>query len=43
MKAFIKVCDTSKFDFLITDWEAVEDELNKIEETGMKVIVVDKE
>lgn len=42
-KAFIKVCDTNKFDVLITDWDAVEDELNKIEETGVKVIVVDKE
>lgn len=42
-KAFIKVCDTNKFDILITDWEAVEDELNRIEETGVKVIVVDKE
>lgn len=42
-KAFIKVCDTNKFDTLITDWDAVEDELNKIEETGVKVIVVDKE
>ncbi len=42
-KAFIKVCDINKFDTLITDWDAVEDELNKIEEKGVKVIVVDKE
>lgn len=42
-KAFIKVCDTNKLDTLITDWEAVEDELNKIEETGVKVIVADQE
>ena len=42
-KAFIKVCDANKFDTLITDWDAVEDELNKIEESGVKVIVVEKE
>ena len=42
-KAFIKVCDTNKFDTLITDWDSVEDELSKIEESGVKVIVVEKE
>ncbi|MDR1687624.1 MAG: DeoR/GlpR family DNA-binding transcription regulator [Clostridiales bacterium] len=42
-KAFIKVCDTNKFDTLITDWDAIEDQLNKIEEAGVKVIVTDKE
>ncbi len=42
-KAFIKVCDADKFDVLITDWDSVEDELNKIKETGVKVIVVEKE
>jgi len=42
-KAFIKVCDMDKFDTLITDWDAVEDQLNRIEEKGVKVIVVEKE
>lgn len=42
-KAFIKVCDTNTFDTLITDWDAVEDELMKIEESGVEVIVVEKE
>lgn len=41
-KAFIKVCDTNKFDILITDWDAVEDELNKFEDEGVQVIVVNK-
>lgn len=41
-KDFIKVCDAKEFDILITDWDAVEDELVKIEETGVKVIVVEK-
>lgn len=43
VKAFIKVCDTDFFDTLITDWDAVEDELMKIEEKGVNVIVVDEQ
>lgn len=42
-KSFIKVCDVNKFDTLITDWDALEEELSKIEETGVNVIVVEKE
>lgn len=42
-QAFIKVCDAGWFDTLITDWDAVEDELSKIEDTGVEVIVVDKD
>ncbi len=42
-RAFIKVCDANAFDTLITDWDAVEDELAKIEEKGVEVIVVEKE
>lgn len=42
-KAFIKVCDLNKFDTLITDWDALEEELVKIQETGVDVIVVEKE
>lgn len=41
-KAFIKVCDVTKFDTLITDWDALEDELVKIEELGVNVVVVEK-
>lgn len=41
-KAFIKVCDINKFDTLITDWDALEDELVKIEELGVNVVVVEK-
>jgi len=40
---FIKVCDADVFDTLITDWGAVEDELNKIEDAGVQVIIADKE
>jgi len=42
-RAFIKVCGAGEFDTLITDWDAVEDELAKIEELGVEVIVVEKE
>lgn len=42
VKAFIKVCDTDCFDTLITDWEAIEDELVKIEEKGLEIIVVEE-
>ena len=42
-KAFIKVCEANKFDTLITDWDAVEDELAKLEDVGVKVVVVEKE
>ena len=42
-RAFIKVCDTEKFDTLITDWDAVEDELAKIQELGVEIIVAEKE
>lgn len=42
-KAFLKVCDANKFHTLITDWDALEEELIKIQETGVDVIVVEKE
>lgn len=40
--SFIKVVDAEKFDLLITDWDAVEDELVKFESLEIKVVVVDK-
>jgi DeoR/GlpR family transcriptional regulator of sugar metabolism len=42
-KAFIKVCDVNMFDTLVTDWDTLEEELVKIQETGIDVIVVEKE
>jgi len=41
-KGFIKVCDADKFDVLITDWDAAEDELAKIGELGVKVIIAEQ-
>ena len=38
--AFVKVCDASAFDALITDWDCVEDELLRLEEKGVQVTVV---
>ena len=37
-KAFIKVCEANKFDVLITDWDAIDDEINKFKDLGVKVI-----
>ena len=39
-KAFLKVCDADRFDIMITDWDCVEDEIKKLEDLGVKVIVV---
>jgi DeoR/GlpR family transcriptional regulator of sugar metabolism len=41
-RAFIKVAGAAQFDTLITDWDAVEDELQKIEECGVEIIVAEK-
>ena len=38
--SFVKVCDASSFDTLLTDWDCVEDELVKLEEQGVAVTVV---
>ena len=40
--SFLKDVDASKFDLLITDWDANEDELAKFEELGVEVIVVEQ-
>lgn len=40
--AFLKDVDATKFEVLITDWDAVEDELAKIEDLDIQVIVVEK-
>lgn len=42
-ESILKVCPADKFDKLITDWDAVEEELIKIEEKGVEVIVVEQE
>jgi DeoR/GlpR family transcriptional regulator of sugar metabolism len=39
--AFIKVCEADKFDILVTDQDAVEDELAKIEELGVKIMIAE--
>lgn len=38
--AFIKVCEVDKIHTLITDWDTIEEELNKIEEKGINVVIV---
>lgn len=40
--SFIKVCDVSAFDSVITDWDCVEDQITAIEEKGVSVTVVEE-
>jgi len=41
-EGFVKVADTNKFDILITDWEAFEEEINKIQDCGIDVIITEE-
>ena len=43
VKGFVKVCDAGAFDTLITDWDAVEDQLERIREQGVEVNVAERE
>jgi len=38
--SFVKVCNAAEFHTLITDWDCVEDELIRLEEMGVSVVVV---
>ena len=40
--AFIKVCEASSFDQIITDWDAVEDQIGALEEAGVIVTIVEE-
>lgn len=42
-EGFLKVADASRFDTLITDWDAVEEELARIQDMGVDVIVAEEE
>ena len=42
-EGFLKVAEPSQFDTLITDWDAVEEELARIQDTGVDVLVVEQE
>jgi len=42
-KGFIRVCDADMFDMIITDWDTPEDEIAKIQNAGIDVIVANKE
>ena len=39
--SFIKVCDATVFDEIITDWDCVDDQINALGELGVDVTVVD--
>ena len=38
--SFVKVCDAQDFHTLVTDWDCVEEELIRLEESGVAVTVV---
>ena len=40
--SFIKVCETGVFDYIITDWDCLEEHIVPLEEKGTAVIVVGK-
>lgn len=40
--SFIKVCEAETFDFVITDWDCVEEQLSALEEKGIDVVVVEE-
>lgn len=40
---FVKVADATKFDTVITDWDALEEELSRIQDLGVDVIVAEQE
>ncbi len=40
--SFIKVCDADAFDFIITDWDCVEDMISAVEEKGIEITVVEE-
>lgn len=42
-ESIIQICPADKLDILITDWDAPEEELTKIQDLGVDVIVVERE
>lgn len=42
VNAFIKVCDIDVFDYIITDWDCVEEQIMAIEEKGIAVTIVEE-
>lgn len=41
-EGFAKVVDANKFDILISDWEAPEDEISNIAKCGVEIVIADK-
>lgn len=42
VNSFVKVCDANEFDTLITDWDCAQEQIIALEDTGIKVIVVEE-
>lgn len=43
VESFAKVVDTKDIDILITDWEAIEDEVSRIRDLGVEVVIAKDE
>lgn len=41
-ESILSICSASRLDYLITDWDAPEEELNKFSEMGIKIVSVEK-
>ncbi|WP_160687697.1 DeoR/GlpR family DNA-binding transcription regulator [Clostridium sp. C2-6-12] len=41
-ESIISICPANKIDVLITDWDAADEELHRLEKQGIKVVVVEK-
>ena len=42
-ESIVSICPANRLNTLITDWDASEEDLQKYDEQGIEVIVVDKE
>ncbi|OJU11212.1 MAG: hypothetical protein BGN88_12260 [Clostridiales bacterium 43-6] len=42
-RSILQICPANRLDLLITDWDAPEDELKKLDELDVKIIIVEKE
>jgi DeoR/GlpR family transcriptional regulator of sugar metabolism len=42
-ESIISICPANKLDVLITDWDAADEELKRLEKQGIKIVVVEKE
>lgn len=42
LDSFIKVCDVEAFDWIVTDWDCLENQIDSIEKRGVEITVVEE-